>query len=626
MTASLRPPAGAPAADGLSRARGAGKWLLFAVLDFLCVPEASLRLRSRRAVILLYHGVCPPRSEGGIFNYRKKFIAPEIFTRQLAWLKRRYTIMPLADLVLELGRQRELPRPALAITFDDGYENVYTHAFPILRALGVPATVFIATDLVEPAEPLWFDRLEYAIGRSPKASIAVPCAGRTQEFHLRTDEERCAADAAIREMIKRLPIDAGRELLKNVIAATGKDLAENFSHSPYRGLTWSHIRDMQRSGISFAPHTRSHTIIARLPPADQEEEIIGSRNALRERIGDVLNVFAYPNGQPGDFNASSAAILRNAGFIAACTTTPGFVRPGCDPYALPRMTLDGSDDMRLFRLTVTGVRAWLQSLRAGPHADAGEFFNKEASTYAAAYNAVTPEGFSFRERKRLALGMLGNANGWHVLDIGSGPGVIVGELLATGARVTAIDIAPAMIERLRERFRDQRLTAIVGDIETMAIPDGACDAAIVLGVFEYLDRDERAMGALKRVLKAGSIAIVSFPNRFAPWRLWNRFLLTVFRGPWRAFQAIAGKRPHPIRHREYTEQRIRTLAQEFGFEVVETSGYNFKIVLAPFDRLFPRITIAIARGLARLGRTRFKFLATGYIVKFRKRESALKAD
>ena len=607
------------AAVGIRSARGAGKKLVFTALDLLGVPALTLRLRPHASAILLYHGVCPPRNGGGIFNYRKKFIAPESLARQLAWLKRRFTIMPLPAFIRQLRERGTPPERALAVTFDDGYENLYTHAFPILRTLGIPATVFIATDLIEPAEPLWFDRLEYAIGMSPKPSIAVPCAGSVREFRTSTYAERCAADAAIRDIMKRLPADAGRELLENVIAATGRDLRAHFADSPYRGLTGDHIREMQRCGISFAPHTRSHTILTRLPAAAAEEEIIGSRNLLGERIGDALNIFAYPNGQPGDFSEATAAMLRGAGFTAALTTVPGFVRPGCDPYALPRITLDGSDDMRVFRLTVTGVRAWLQTLRAGPDADAGAFFNAAASRYAAAYDEETPEGFSFRERKRIALGMLGSAQGTHVLDVGSGPGVIIGELLERGARVTAIDIAPAMIERINERFRDPRLRTLIGDIESIALPDSACDAAIALGVFEYLDRDECALGELKRVLKPGGTAIISFPNGAAPWRVGNRVLLAAFRMPWRAFQAMIGRRPYPVRHREYTERRIRELARACGWAITDIAGYNFKIMLTPFDRMFPGITVAVARALARFGRTRFKFLATGYLVKFQKR-------
>ncbi|MDP3767529.1 MAG: methyltransferase domain-containing protein, partial [Dehalococcoidia bacterium] len=326
-----------------------------------------------------------------------------------------------------------------------------------------------------------------------------------------------------------------------------------------------------------------------------------------------------PNGQPGDFNADTVASLRKAGFRAALTTSPGFPTSGGDPYALPRLTLDNTNNMGVFRLTVTGIRSMLSSRRpTTSRLPARTFFDTTAQSYAAGYEANTPEGHSFRERKRLTLEMLGDVGGRRVLDIGSGPGVITGELLAGGASVLAVDIAPAMIELLKEKFRHPRLEARLGDIEALDLPDRSCDIAVALGVLEYLDTDEKALGELRRVLRRGGQAVISFPNRWSPWRLWNRLLLAVFKLPWRAFQTLTGRQPHPVRHREYSIRNIRRLARQFGFELVEVAGYNLKLTLFPFDRLFPKLTIAAAQRLSGLARSGLKSLGTGYLVMLRK--------
>ncbi len=618
------------------------RWL-FMALDVLGIPELTLRFAPNRATIVLYHGVAPPREGDGIFNYRKKFIAPEAFERQLSWLKRRYTILPLAKLVDGLAGRGALPMRSLAITFDDGYENFYTHAFPILRKYKIPATVFIATDLVYPGRALWVDRLEYAIGHSHTDAIRVSCGAIHTKFPLQTYAEQCRADAIIRDLIKRLPAAAGREVLESVVAQTGADLDAAFADSPYRGLTEDQIREMQPVGISIGTHTRSHPILSRLTPSEAKSEITGSLRLLRQRIGGVLNTFAYPNGQPDDFTSDTVAILRQNGFRAALTTVPGFVGPNADPYRLPRITLDGSDNLRLFRVTVTGIRHLLARLRpagapaASPcgefdrfdgfgklrasklEAGAGAFFDATAKTYADEYAVPTPEGHSFRERKRLALGMLDDVGDRRVLDIGSGPGVLTGELLAGGARITAIDIAPAMIEALRARFKHPRLETRVGDIEALQLPNESFDDAIALGVLEYLDADAKAFAELRRVLVPGGRAVISFPNYWNPWRLWNRVLLAIFGIPWRMLQAALERRPHPIRHREYSTRDIRRLARQFEFEIADLAGYNFKLVLFPLDRLFGRLSVLTAECLSGLARTPLKFLGTGYLVMLRKR-------
>lgn len=596
----------------------AKQWL-FTALDILQLPRLALLSRRDQATIVLYHGVIPPRSGEGIFNYRKKFIGPQAFAEQLVWLKRHYVILPLAELVERLAGPGQLPPRALAITFDDGYDNVYTHAFPHLRRLNIPASVFVATDLVQPGKPLWFDRLEYAIGHSRKNSIILPWDGAFREFPLSTLAERCASDQTIRQRIKLLTARAGSKLLEAVENQAGAELAKTFSASPYRGLSWEQIKEMQGSGITIGAHTRSHSILSRLTPAEAEEEITGSYLLLRQRLKDVLDIFAYPNGQPDDFDASTIAILRQNGFRAALSTIPDLAGSARNPYVLPRFTLDNTDDPRLFRLTVTGIRSMLsQLLRPRRALAADEYFETSAESYAKAYGEPTPEGFSFRERKRLTLEMIGPIRDQRVLDIGSGPGVLTEELLEAGASVMAIDIAPAMIELLKARFRHPRLEAQVGNIEALGLPERSCDIAIALGVFEYLSSDQHALGELKRVLKESGRAIASFPNLWSPWRLWNRILLAIFKFPWRAFQALSGHKPHPIQHREYTAAAIRRVARQYGFEITDFAGYNFKLLLFPLDRMFPRLTVAAAERMASLARTRLKFLATGYIVTMKK--------
>ncbi len=81
---------------------------------------------------------------------------------------------------------------------------------------------------------------------------------------------------------------------------------------------------------------------------------------------------------------------------------------------------------------------------------------------------------------------------------------------------------------------------------------------------------------------------------------------------------MTGRKPHPLDHREYTIRSIRALARRWGFEITDIAGYNFKLVLLPFDRLLPKMTVRQTNALKHLARTKLKFLATAYLVKFRK--------
>lgn len=343
--------------DGIKR-------LLFSLLGHGRIPELALALQRSGSFIVLYHGVAPELSNYGIYNYRKKNILPESFEKHLAWFRSRFEIVPLSTLIERFLKGVKLPRRSIAVTFDDGYENIYRHAVPILKKFGAPAAIFITTDLVEKRLPLWVDRLEYALGHTPLQLLEVELEGDNHSFQLNTPKERMDADAYIRNRLKKISDSERLNALETIETRCKTALAPVIETSPYRGLTWDQIRTMAEDGIEFAPHTASHPILTRMPPQEAEEEIIESCRLLEKRVGGALPVFAYPNGETADFSDEIVAILRRHGFRAALTTVPGTLRRATNPFAIPRFSMDGSDDMRFFRLTVSGVRKNLQDIRS----------------------------------------------------------------------------------------------------------------------------------------------------------------------------------------------------------------------------------------------------------------------
>lgn len=77
-------------------------------------------------------------------------IVPEEFEEHCSWLARSASIMPLAGAVTMLQGWKKLPHRTTAITFDDGYESVYTSAFPILKRYKLRATVFVIAETLTP--------------------------------------------------------------------------------------------------------------------------------------------------------------------------------------------------------------------------------------------------------------------------------------------------------------------------------------------------------------------------------------------------------------------------------------------------------------------------------------------
>jgi peptidoglycan/xylan/chitin deacetylase (PgdA/CDA1 family) len=305
---------------------------LFAALDILQVPGI---FRTDAPRILLYHGVTDEVGDG-IFNYRGKFVTTAAFRAHLEYFKRTFEIVELPEQIERIKHGRA--DQTLSITFDDGYANNYTEAFPILREMQIPATFFVTTDFIEKKTPLPVDMIEYAMDITEGKVV-----------------DRIRADLALRSQMKALPAAEARALLEEVVRAHGRDLRADIERTPYRPLTWEQVAEMEAGGMTFAPHTRTHPILSRVSRAEAVEEIVGSRDTLAAHTAHPLSIFACPNGGNDDFTTETIEIIKEAGFTAALTTDARAIAPSDDAFHLPRFTMDGAGDIHRARLIASGV-------------------------------------------------------------------------------------------------------------------------------------------------------------------------------------------------------------------------------------------------------------------------------
>ena len=132
----------------------------FASLCYSALRISRLTTLARRlqrgGVILCYHDVVAPDLAERAPTELGLHMSLETFARQARWLAARYDIVPL-DALVDRMVQRESLRGTLAITFDDAYASAVEHAWPVLRALRIPATVFVVADAPGRTEGFWWD-------------------------------------------------------------------------------------------------------------------------------------------------------------------------------------------------------------------------------------------------------------------------------------------------------------------------------------------------------------------------------------------------------------------------------------------------------------------------------------
>ena len=303
------------------------------------------RLRARALAIVMYHGVTAELLP--VFNWCQ--LAAAEFAQQAALLAQEYTVLPLAEAIHRLERGQPLPERAACLTFDDGFRNVWTTAYPILARYQLPATVFLVTGAVDDGQPAWTDRLFHALLTTARAEVVF--AGRT--WRLTTAAERQAAYKALTAQLKALPVEVKDECVAELAHALRRSVVPR--DSALAPLTWDEVDALRATGlIEFGAHTHTHPILSRCTPARQEEELRTSRDILRARLGRA-DLFAYPNGGRGDFTPATQALLRRLGYRGAVTTIPGLNRAGRDRYALRRVHAGADTNIGQFEVRLLGL-------------------------------------------------------------------------------------------------------------------------------------------------------------------------------------------------------------------------------------------------------------------------------
>ena len=279
-------------------------------------PYALSHLRGR-VLILMYHRVLPRTELQATFVQPGMYVTPETFETHLRALTRQFHIVTFEEALAKWRDHDWDDRTRhCIITFDDGWIDNYLYAYPLLRAYGVPATIFLPTDLIGSARWLWWDRLGYLLSHAGGRTTASP------------DE----LDSAI-ERAKDMP-DAAREAFIDDMA---RMLDVSFP-AIRRFINWDEAREMCSSSvITFGSHSATHAMLTRIEASSLDRELRHPLETLRAEGVNHVPVLCYPNGNHSSVVVRSA---RAAGYTAAITTTPGAERQSPDDlFRLRRVSI-----------------------------------------------------------------------------------------------------------------------------------------------------------------------------------------------------------------------------------------------------------------------------------------------
>jgi peptidoglycan/xylan/chitin deacetylase (PgdA/CDA1 family)/aminoglycoside phosphotransferase (APT) family kinase protein len=377
---------------------------------------------NRSILVLAYHRIVPAEVLAhSVIDPELVSATPEQFRQQLGILSARFDPVDMSALIRALDGGAKLPARPVLVTFDDGHADNHDYAFPILRQLGVPATIFLSTAYIDSGEAYWFEQVAQWSALAPPCDIALPAFGL--RVVLADRQSRAHVRLALLEVLKHLPDERRLALLGQLRQALGAHRA-----SPYAGgpLSWRQVTDMADAGIDFGSHSVTHPVLTRLDPARLRAELIDSKRRIESMIGKPVQAMAYPEGGSDAFDRRVIDATREAGYSIAFSYIPGGNNLATfDRFAARRLQIEHQQSEALFRAMLDFPR--LFSWHTGPH-------TRSDDTPLALRNAENVHGWRL---------LLGAEQFCRVLCIEPMPTSVARVLRASGAAVTAIHFSPS---------------------------------------------------------------------------------------------------------------------------------------------------------------------------------------
>jgi peptidoglycan/xylan/chitin deacetylase (PgdA/CDA1 family) len=328
-----------------------------------CAAQNWGKQFDRKALILMYHRVTEVDADPwGLC------VTPKNFQEQMEILAKSCRTLSLMEFNENLVRGK-MPRRAVIVTFDDGYEDNLLNAKPILEKNGVLATFFLVSGQIGKQKEFWWDELErifLKIERLP-ANLELNIDGQLHAWKLDDDSEGFPVDGkysgwrtdmdppttrhstyyAVWKLLQPMDESQKQSILDQLRLWAGTQSAVRSTH---RTLTQEEVCTLAQSKlIEIGAHTVSHPMLSKFPQDVQRFEVEGSKSQLEEVINHQVETFAYPHGE---YSKQTLAVLREAGFHCACSTAPEILKEKLDPLQLPRFqAMDWSGEEFLKRIS-----------------------------------------------------------------------------------------------------------------------------------------------------------------------------------------------------------------------------------------------------------------------------------
>jgi peptidoglycan/xylan/chitin deacetylase (PgdA/CDA1 family) len=294
--------------------------------------------------ILAYHRILDEEESSFPFDQEVISATTDAFFRQMKFVRDNFDVISFRDLESYEEQRRPWPKRGLIITFDDGYRDNYTNAYPILKGLGLTATIFLTAGHIGAKELFWWDLVAYCIKRSERASIDLPQIA-SQPMPLNSGDARNVVIREVLSWLKEISENCRRTFVSQLAQVTGVSPPNHETESMH--LNWTEVSEMASFGFEFGSHTLTHPILTNVSEEQLVVEIGQAKTMIEQRLKQKIIAFSYPVGR---FDERVETAVSDQGFqFAVSYQDNAAYQTNFERYQLPRIHVERKQSLSEFR-------------------------------------------------------------------------------------------------------------------------------------------------------------------------------------------------------------------------------------------------------------------------------------
>ncbi len=299
--------------------------------------DPSHILNDNSLAIFLFHGVVN-NSNYSIRNYTRKHIKKDHFYSFLKSLKKIGHPLSMNEVIHYNEERKPFPEKSFAITFDDGFENNYSIAAPILKDLDISATFYVSTEFIDKNYMSWIDYIEYCFEITKLGKLSLPWERNKFEFKNNTDKIRILD--YLRNRVKvDMSIDLN-QLVSSIFNQCGVEKINGTDDPLDLKMNWNQIKEINDDeNFIIGGHSHKHINLAFLDNQELKYEIETSMKLLEEKSSIKTFHYSYPEGLEYCFSEKVISELKKVGIKCCPTAIHGLNKFYDDLFHLKRIAV-----------------------------------------------------------------------------------------------------------------------------------------------------------------------------------------------------------------------------------------------------------------------------------------------